>query len=129
MLLCLLAACNTTGSYFRGAPPTRVTVEGSTFDVRVRAGLAEAIRINPQYAPRLGPIADRAQVAIEHVSGCRVMQILGDQAQVLGVIDCGDGRGVTNIILVPGGRYECYRLGGPFMREHRWLGDLQCDPI
>ncbi|MEO9895806.1 MAG: hypothetical protein ABJ178_14175 [Marinomonas sp.] len=84
----LLAACDTPGPHFRGIAPHRVTVDGSTFDIRVRGKLAEAIRTNAEYAPRLGPIAKRAKVAIEMVSTCDVDEIRGDQAYVIGVLDC-----------------------------------------
>ncbi len=83
-----LCACNTAGPHFRGVPATRITVEGSVFDVRVRGDLAEAIRINPEYAPRFGPIRERAMVAMATVSGCRVTDVLGDQALATGKLDC-----------------------------------------
>ena len=89
-VLALLAACNTAGPHFRGLPATRVTVEGSTFDVRVGDGLAEAIRVNPEYAPRFGPIRARAAFAMEQVSGCLVTEVRGDQALALGRLACKD---------------------------------------
>ncbi|MDF1726725.1 MAG: hypothetical protein P1U53_03145 [Sulfitobacter sp.] len=88
LALCLLAACNTPGPHFRGLPATTVTVQGSTFDVRVRDELAEAIRTNSEYAPRFGPIRDRARIAMAQVSGCRVKEVRGDQAQAIGILDC-----------------------------------------
>lgn len=92
ILFCLsLAACNTAGPHFRGLPATRVTVEGSVFDVRVRDGLAEAMRVNTQYAPRFGPIKERAGVAMAQVSGCKVKEVRGDQALATGLLDCGKG--------------------------------------
>jgi len=87
-----LVACNTAGPHFRGLSATRVTVDGSIFDVRVRNDLAEAIRINPEYAPRFGPIRDRAGRAMAQVSGCVVREVRGDQAQALGLLKCGKGR-------------------------------------
>lgn len=94
ILLCaavVLAACNTPGPQFRGAPATRITVQGSTFDVRVRDNRAEAIRVNMQYAPRFGPIQARAGGAMATVSGCKVVEVSGDQAQAFGRLDCGNG--------------------------------------
>ncbi len=105
-LLLLLAACNTAGPHFRGLPATRVTVEGSTFDVRVRDNLAEAIRVNVEYAPRFGPIKERARIAMAQVSGCTVKEVRGDQALAIGVLNCGKG--------------------GP--RPAPTGGDLICDP-
>ncbi|WP_372570464.1 hypothetical protein [Ruegeria jejuensis] len=85
----LVAACGAASPEFRGAPVTRLVVDGSVFDVRLRGDLAEAVRVNPQYAPRLGPIGPRAGIAMEQVSGCQVVGVLGDQAVMTGVLDCG----------------------------------------
>jgi hypothetical protein len=54
-----LAGCNTPSMVFRGIAPTKISVDGSTFEVRVKGLLAQAIRTNVQYAPRLGPIGKR----------------------------------------------------------------------
>lgn len=86
-----LMGCNTPGPYFRSVPATRITVAGSTFDVRVRGRLAEAQRINPEYAPRFGPIRLRAGFAMAEVSGCKVKEVRGDQALATGLLDCGKG--------------------------------------
>jgi hypothetical protein len=82
LVLLLFVACNTAGPHFRGLPPTTVTVDGSTFDVRVKGKLAEAIRTNSEYAPRFGPIRERAGRAMAMVSGCEVKEVRGDQSQV-----------------------------------------------
>ena len=108
-VLCLLAACNSAGPHFRGLPATTVTIDGSTFDVRVNGDLAEAIRTNAQYAPRFGPIRDRARKAMEMVSGCDVKEVRGDQAQATGILDCGDGGPVIDR-LKPQGEYECFTI-------------------
>nr|WP_243403714.1 hypothetical protein [Shimia abyssi] len=86
----VLAGCNAPTPYFRGTEVTRISVGGSTFDIRQRGRLAEAVRVNTEYAPRLGPIGRRAEVAIETVTGCDVVEIRGDAALVLGIMDCGD---------------------------------------
>ena len=88
LLLSVLCACNTPSPPFRGLSPTRVTVDGSTFDVRVRGTHAEAICVNAEYAPRFGPIRARAAEAMAQVSGCRVVTVAGDQALALGTLDC-----------------------------------------
>ncbi len=91
-LLCLvLAGCAAPSLHFKGIAPTRVTVEGSTFDLRRRGSLVEAVRLNPQYAPRLGPIRQRARRAMAETSGCRVVWVMGDQAVLLGRLDCSAG--------------------------------------
>ena len=111
LLLCtfLLTACNTAGPHFRGLPATTVTVDGSTFDVRVNGDLAEAIRTNTQYAPRFGPIRARAAQAMQMVSGCNVKEVRGDQAVATGILDCGDG-GPQIDLQRPQGEYECLTL-------------------
>ncbi|MEL7131085.1 MAG: hypothetical protein AAGK77_01600 [Pseudomonadota bacterium] len=105
----LLAACNTPGPHFRGLPATTVTVEGSTFDVRVNGRLAEALRTNVEYAPRFGPIKHRARKAMEMVSGCQVKEVRGDQALATGILDCGKG-GPRIDRLKPQGEYSCITL-------------------
>lgn len=87
---CLLAllACNTPGLDFVGAPPTRLSVSGATYDVRLAGNRAEAIRLNPTYAPRLGAFEFTARAAMEIVSGCTVIKIKGDAAQLVGTLDC-----------------------------------------
>jgi len=84
----LVAGCATETRHFRGVDPVRVSVDGSVFDIRLRGNLAEAIRINPQYAPRLGPLRARAGFAMARISGCQVTGVLGDQAVMTGVLDC-----------------------------------------
>lgn len=87
----LLTACNAPSSDFRGVQPTRVTVQGSTFDVRLRNGRAEAIRVNMQYAPRFEQMQARAGAAMAMVSGCEAVDVTGDQAQAFARLDCGKG--------------------------------------
>lgn len=91
-ILAGLAACNAPSAHFRGSEVTRVNVAGSSFDVRLRGGLAEAVRVNREYAPRFGPIRARAAVAMARVSGCRVDRVLGDQAVAVGLLECEEGR-------------------------------------
>lgn len=90
-LLVALAACNAPGRHFEDLPATRVRVGEMVFDVRVRGDLAEAMRINAQWAPRLSGTSQPAALAMARVSGCRVTEIRGDQALMLGLLDCGDG--------------------------------------
>lgn len=130
ILVCLsLSGCNTAGPHFRGLPATTVTVDGSTFDVRVNGRLAEAIRTNMEYAPRLGPIRDRAGKAMELVSGCIVEEVRGDQAQVTGILDC-DAGGLPVDRLKPQGEYDCLTIDSyvsPATNE--LVLDLDCEVI
>lgn len=93
---------------FRGIAPTKVSVDGSTFDVRVKGLLAQAIRTNVQYAPRMGPIGKRAKAAIEQASGCEVYRVGGDQALISAVLDCGKGPPQPLPIV---NDYECHSVG------------------
>ena len=105
VLFFLLAACNTAGPHFRGLAATRVTVAGSVFDVRVRGEMAEALRVNRQYAPRFGPIRAQAGFAMAKVTGCRVRAVLGDQAVALGRLDCDGSPAPAIVVLAPS--YSC----------------------
>ncbi|KIC41704.1 hypothetical protein RA28_20120 [Ruegeria sp. ANG-S4] len=107
-----LAACSGGSTYFRDQPATRIAVNGSIFDVRVRNQLAEAVRVNPQYAPRLGPIRDRAALAMEQVSGCPLLDVLGDAAVTVGVLGCDRELGEKLIFGALLSRsYECVNYG------------------
>lgn len=126
--LALVAACNTAGPHFRGLPATTVTVDGSTFDVRVRGELAEAIRTNPEYAPRFGPIRDRAARAMAMVSGCEVREVRGDQAQATGILKCGKGR-ARPIPPVPVD-FDCIPVPGTELQEIGGISvEIDCEPV
>ncbi len=131
VLLCLLlfcVACTAPSPHFRGVPATRITVAGSVFDVRVREDLAEAVRVNAQYAPRFGPIRARAAFAMERVSGCRVTEMRGDQALALGVLAC-DGRPASWQRPVPPVSYDCMQVSSWMNRTlDVTYADFQCDP-
>ena len=128
-MLFALGACTVPGPHFRGVPATRVTVDGSVFDVRVRGNLAEALRVNMQYAPRFGPIRARAGFAMAQVSGCLVVGVRGDQALATGILACGD-RPPGWVVPVAAVSYSCLEVG-------QWLNDgagagyaeFECDPI
>ena len=85
----LAASCNTPSVGFMGLEATRVEVDGSVFEVRIRGEMAEAIRTNFEYAPRFGPIRARGAKAMALVSGCKVLDVQGDQALMTGKLDCG----------------------------------------
>lgn len=130
LIICLLflSACNTAGPHFRGLPATQVSIDGSTFDVRVRGEMAEAIRTNTQYAPRFGPIRDRAGQAMAQVSGCEVREVRGDQAQAIGILKCGNA-GPKPIPAVPVD-LECAPIPGTATKELGGVSVLiECDPI
>lgn len=128
VFLLILAGCNTAGPHFRGLPATRVLVDDSVFDVRVRGDLAEAMRVNPQYAPRLGPIRGRAAFAMAQVSGCEVIEVRGDQALVTGLLSCGAR---TRDWVLPAGP-----LGYSCLEVSQWVNEgpgpdyaeFECDP-
>lgn len=108
----VLAACSAGTPYFRDIPATRVAVNGSIFDVRVRGDIAEAVRVNTQYAPRLGPIRDWAGLAMVQVSGCPVLDVLGDAAVTVGVLGCDQEAGERLLLTsISTPNYECVDYG------------------
>ena len=121
----LLAGCVNESRHFRGVGPLAVVVDGSSFDVRVRGNLAEAVRLNTQYAPRLGPMRARAGFAMAQVSGCRVTGLLGDQAVMTGVLDCST---VTQLPVVP--EYSCVDVVLWLQdRAHAGGAEYTCSPV
>ena len=89
ILLVTLAGCDTASPAFRGIEPVRITVGKSVFAIRVKENRAEAIRLNPEWAPRIDAVAPRAVAAIEKVSGCEVIRLDGDQALMVARLKCG----------------------------------------
>lgn len=128
ILLLSLAACSNASPDFRDVPATRVDVGGSKFDVRVRGGLAEAVRLNPQYAPRFGRLRSRAAFAMAQVSGCEVVGVLGDQAVATGVLSC-DGRSPDRALSVAALRFDCIE-NSQWVNEGPGLdyAEFECDP-
>ncbi len=121
-----LAACNSPSPVFRGVAPTRVTVDGSTFDVRVKGFHAEAMRMNAQYAPRFGIIEDRAAKAMQQASGCEVTKVTGDQALAFGKLKCN---GKTPPPTAQPRALECVPLRGSAVKEVGQVRiDLDCEP-
>jgi hypothetical protein len=123
-----LAACSAVSPHFQGVPVTRVAVSGSLFDVRVRGDLAEAVRINSEYAPRLGPIEGKARFAMAQVSGCEVVGVLGDQSVTTGVLSC-HARSRDWALPVATLRFDCIDEDIT-LREGEWSGKASgnCDP-
>ncbi|WP_204112870.1 hypothetical protein [Shimia biformata] len=107
LLILSVAGCNTPSRHFRDVEVTRIAVDGSTFDIRHKGRLAEAIRINPEYAPRLGPIARRAEIAMEITTGCPVKEIRGDQAVIIGILNCGGKPGIARVARIETIEIEC----------------------
>lgn len=130
MAIVLLGACNGPSQHFRNIAATRVTVGQSIFDVRVRGNIAESIRVNEQYAPRLGPLAGQAATAIRQVSGCKVEHVLGDAAVQLGLLNCGPDAPDWAAILRQGtGRFECIEVGAwTSGSSGTYYSDFECDP-
>ena len=127
LLLLVLVGCNTAGPHFRGLEATTVTVEGSTFDVRVRGELAEAIRTNAEYAPRFGVMRERAGRAMALVSGCEVKEVRGDQAQATGLLRCGRGGKRTKPVIPVD--VECVSVRGTEVKQLGGvLVDIDCVP-
>ena len=128
LVVLLLTACNTAGPGFRGVPATRITVEGSTFDVRIKDNRAEAIRVNAQYALRVGPIGARAQIAIEGASGCAVRKMGGDQAQIVAELSCKGAPPAAPRHRAP--EYSCWPVGLAQVPGPRALPqEIECRPI
>ena len=87
-LVLLLAACDAGTRGLGDVPASRQQVEGAVFNVYASGDLAQAVRINRQFAPRIGPLAGQAAVAIQQATGCRVTEIAGDAAVLVGRLQC-----------------------------------------
>ena len=83
-----VTACDAPTSGFRGGEVSRHQIGGAAFTVYVKGGQAQAVRTNRQYAPRVGPLAGQAVVAMQRASGCRVTEVAGDAAVLVGRLSC-----------------------------------------
>ncbi len=128
MFCLLLTGCDSGSRHFAGAPVSRVRIGDAVFDIRVKDELAEAVRRNAQYAPRLGPIRTQAGLAMQMVSGCRVVHVLGDQAVTLGLLDCDGRERDWRLVLINRG-YDCQEVGGLSRSgPGEFYTTFECDP-
>ncbi|MGI3169315.1 hypothetical protein ACRARG_09200 [Pseudooceanicola sp. C21-150M6] len=84
-----VGGCDAPTPGFGNGAVSRHSVEGSDFTVYVTGDIAESVRTNPQFAPRIGPLAGRGAIAMQMASGCRVTQLAGDAAVLVGRLNCG----------------------------------------
>jgi hypothetical protein len=126
--LCIaLMGCNAPSKRYRGQPSSTVSIDGSTFDVRIKDLHAEAIRTNVEYAPRFGPIRGRARAAIEYISGCDVADLDGDQAYIEATLSCGGGP--SPVLLTPL-HYQCHSYDPIHLGSKNWEDlELDCVPV
>lgn len=90
LVLVLLAACSSPHPAFMAAQEQVIEVESSTFTVRVKGELAEAIRTNFEFNPKIGDIFPKAEKAMEIASGCSVVSnsMKGDPALMVAKLNC-----------------------------------------
>lgn len=86
----LLGGCNTPPIGFAGTTPTRITIDQSELDVRIKGDRAHALWLNREFAPNIGFVASRAAQAIMHVSGCEIKpgSLAGDPIFITADLDC-----------------------------------------
>lgn len=93
-LVLILSCCDTPGLRHMGVAPLQRSVGGMSFDIRVRDNLAEAIRTNSMWRPRMSEVAKNGSQAIAQATGCHVAWVRGDPSVLLAGLDCKDGRPV-----------------------------------
>ena len=120
--LTLLAGCNTPGAGFMGVPAQRITVDGSTFDVRQDGDVAQALRVNHQWPARRDVVFPRAGAAIRAVTGCKVRRMTGDVAMIRASLSCA-GQASPPPHLPRDRAYECEIVS---LRDGE--GELYCQP-
>ncbi len=105
ILLLGLAACDTAGPGFSGLHKVVREVDGSTFTLRRRGPLVEAIRTNPEMLPRFQTIAPKAGIAAQQETGCTADWVMGDPAMMVIGLAC-DGQGAPKMPRKPR-RFHC----------------------
>ena len=88
LLIALLAACSGPTPYLAGMPVVVVEEGGAVFHIRRKGDLAEAVRVNREWAPRIGAVAEHVTVAIRQATGCEVRDIRGDAAVIVARLKC-----------------------------------------
>ena len=121
-VLALVAGCNTPGAGVMGVPAQRISVDGSTFDVRQDGDVAQALRINHQWPARRDVVFPRAAAAIRAVTGCKVRRMTGDVAMIRASLSCAD-RAAPAPRLARDRAYECEIVS---LRDGE--GELYCQP-
>ncbi|MCV6823225.1 MULTISPECIES: hypothetical protein [Halocynthiibacter] len=86
----LIAGCDSPHPKMMGVKAQEITVEGSTFRVRTKGEIAEAIRVGFVPFSEHAQIPMRAVVAMEEASGCDVDQrsVKGDPALIVARLKC-----------------------------------------
>lgn len=119
-LMCAgLAACDSAGPGFRGVEKTVSTVEGSTFTLRRQGDVIEAIRTNPERFPTFQPIARKAGLAAQQLSGCEAAWVVGDPSMMWVGLAC-EGR------KAPPQPKKRKTLSCDFY-DDRWGGSVECE--
>lgn len=90
VILSVLSACGNSHPAFMGVEAQVVEVRGSTFQIRVKGDMAEAIRTNFERIPKIGDTFPKAAEAIEIASGCSVVpnSMKGDPALMTAKVKC-----------------------------------------
>ena len=86
----ILASCSNSHPQFLSVQKQVIEVDGSRFDVRIKSDIAEAIRTNFEYVPKVGEIFPKAAKAMEMASGCQVVpnSMKGDPALMVARLKC-----------------------------------------
>ncbi len=85
-----LASCDSPHPAFMGVEKQVITVDGSTFHVRIKEHTATATRTNFERIPKIGDTFPKAKIAMEQASGCKVASgsMRGDPAVIVAKLDC-----------------------------------------
>jgi len=86
----VLLGCASPHPAFMSVEKQVITVQGSTFHVRIKDDKAEVIRTNFERIPKIGDTFPKAVTAIEQASGCTVVSgsMRGDPALMMAKINC-----------------------------------------
>ncbi len=89
-IMIALQGCDSPHPAFSRVQAQKITVDSSTFSIRIREDRAEAIRTNFERLPKIGDTFPKAAKAIEIVSGCKVIpnSMKGDPALMVAKLDC-----------------------------------------
>lgn len=93
LCLCLILITGCAGPKYLGVSPQQTVVDGWVIDVYHKGEKAQTIRRTSTMLPKVTDMAIRSTVAIEGITGCKVVpgSLIGDAALMNAKLRCPSG--------------------------------------
>ncbi|WP_158965315.1 hypothetical protein [Chachezhania sediminis] len=111
---------------FDGATVQQLTINGSTYDVRLAGRQAQAVRVDKDLMLGKGATMARAAVAMEMVSGCIVRNVYSDGIITTAGLKCRDMAKLVRPEPLQRASYRCLPLPN-WVEGQLKLAPYRCD--